>query len=421
MQKSRLSRIDNFKWIAALLVAANHTSPLENLSVSADFLLTRVLARIAVPFFLMVTGYFVLSPYASNAGEKKRGKLAQICDSNRVLRSIKKTALLYLAATVLYLPIQIYKFVQSMNTTAVTQGVAQNGATVAQETAQNGATTTQGAVDMIGAVLKSIFFDGTYYHLWYLPAVILGLGIVFLLLKYIPKQAMIVTVVLYVLGLLGDSYYGVTARIAPLKTIYDGIFTVFSYTRNGLFMAPLFLLLGREVAVRKQKYLDEEEDAEKEAYRNLWNALIALVFMSLEALLLLHGDMQKHDSMYLLLPVCMWYLFLFLTKEENRNAQNSYQETKEHGLESHGLEKRHTKQTNKGIFFYEGPMIFYIVHPFAILVVRALVKLTKLQIFLTIGTLYYPAVVGCGLCGTYLVLLGRKYVKKWWKGKKTCI
>ena len=43
---------------------------------------------------------------------------------------------------------------------------------------------------------------------------------------------------------MGDSYYGFAARVPFLKAFYEGLFTVSSYTRNGLFFAPLFLLLG---------------------------------------------------------------------------------------------------------------------------------------------------------------------------------
>ncbi len=50
--------LDIFRLIAAFLVVAIHTSPLSSLNETADFILTRIIARIAVPFFLMVTGYF---------------------------------------------------------------------------------------------------------------------------------------------------------------------------------------------------------------------------------------------------------------------------------------------------------------------------------------------------------------------------
>ena len=53
--------LDLFRLAAALLVVAIHTSPLTSINGEADFFFTRVLARIAVPFFLMVTGHFMLA------------------------------------------------------------------------------------------------------------------------------------------------------------------------------------------------------------------------------------------------------------------------------------------------------------------------------------------------------------------------
>ena len=55
-RKKRYDSLDWFRLAAAALVVAIHTSPLADVSADADFFLTRVLARIAVPFFFMVTG-----------------------------------------------------------------------------------------------------------------------------------------------------------------------------------------------------------------------------------------------------------------------------------------------------------------------------------------------------------------------------
>ena len=52
--------LDRFRLLAAVLVVCIHTSPLSSASPSWDFWLTRVLARTAVPFFFMVSGYFLL-------------------------------------------------------------------------------------------------------------------------------------------------------------------------------------------------------------------------------------------------------------------------------------------------------------------------------------------------------------------------
>lgn len=42
--------IDYFRFIAALLIIAIHTSPLGSFSETGDFMLTRIIARVAVPF-----------------------------------------------------------------------------------------------------------------------------------------------------------------------------------------------------------------------------------------------------------------------------------------------------------------------------------------------------------------------------------
>ena len=46
--------IDYMKFIAAFLVVAIHVSPLSGINENGDFILTRIIARIAVPFLFMV-------------------------------------------------------------------------------------------------------------------------------------------------------------------------------------------------------------------------------------------------------------------------------------------------------------------------------------------------------------------------------
>ena len=69
-EAKRQGGLDACKLLAALLVVAIHTSPLAELAPLGDFFLTRVLGRLAVPFFFMVTGHFVLGPVlAGRAGQ----------------------------------------------------------------------------------------------------------------------------------------------------------------------------------------------------------------------------------------------------------------------------------------------------------------------------------------------------------------
>ena len=89
MSKRNLKGIEYFRIAAAFLVVAIHTSPLASYSATADFIVTRVIARVAVPFFFMATGYFVLGGV-------------------NVRRSLKKLLIIYAASAALYLPVNVY-------------------------------------------------------------------------------------------------------------------------------------------------------------------------------------------------------------------------------------------------------------------------------------------------------------------------
>ena len=174
----RYGGLDAFKVIAALLVVAIHTSPLTTYSPDGDFLLTRSLARVAVPFFFMVTGQFVL-------GEVLQGRRP----FSALWRQVKKILLLYLVAVVLYLPVGLYA--------GHYQGLSPLSA------------------------LRLLLFDGTFYHLWYFPACATGLLLVYLLGRVLRGRGLLaVTGLLYLIGLFGDSYYGLTATLPPLAAAY---------------------------------------------------------------------------------------------------------------------------------------------------------------------------------------------------------
>lgn len=342
-QNMRIGKLDDFKWVAALLVAAIHTSPLESVSLTADFILTRVLARVAVPFFMMVTGYFVLYP-ATEEGSFRR-----------IWRSLRKTGFLYLAVTLLYLPVQAYRLMGGE------------------------------AEISVRVLCRTVFFEGTYYHLWYLPAVMLGLPICFMLLRFAGRYAYAAAVALYVVGLSGDSYYGLVCQVPALDRMYEGMFWIFSQTRNGLFMAPLFLLLGYRAA----------SEGKAKSAKNNWRCFwLCMLLMCAEGMLLHLYTQQEHNSMYLLLPVCMIFLF--------------------DGL----LSGSAVGNTERGRFYKIAPMLFYFLHPFVILLLRAFVKLTKLQFILEISPVYYLSVVAGSLCASYVVATALRHVCRFRRGRK---
>lgn len=171
---------------------AIHTSPLASFSAEADFFLTRILARTAVPFFLMVTGQFVLSDC-----------LFHPKDGNRFpWKYSGKIGLLYGVAALLYLPVGLYA----------------------------------GHYDDLSAasVIRMLLIDGPFYHLWYFPACITGVALVYGLRRFLSlRGTAVAAAVLYVIGLFGDSYYGLAAPGPhPVRYLRGGIPAVFLYTKR---------------------------------------------------------------------------------------------------------------------------------------------------------------------------------------------
>lgn len=356
-QGIRLKSLDDFKWLAAALVVAIHTSPLESINETADFLLTRVLARLAVPFFLMVTGYFVL--YGAYAAK----------DFSKVKKCLLKLLYLYLGTTLLYLPVRLYQFLGEwthLKKIVPMESLLQAG--------------------------RAFFFDGTYYHLWYLPAAALGLLLVWGGLSILGRTGTFICAwILYLIGLFGDSYYGVSAQIPLLNFLYEGIFKFSSYTRNGLFFSPLFLLLGYEAAIRTHLQTAPAGQPNENGHIRKESGLFffgTLLLMCGEGLGLHMLRWQRHDSMYLLLPFCMQGLFtlLLLCKGEGSKSKDFYS-------------KAQWKD-----FYEKGPILLYCLHPAVILILRGFVKVSGFRFMLTVSPLYYLIVLGGSLCLVYFCI-----------------
>ncbi len=337
--------LDRFRVAAAILVVAIHTSPLASINESADFFLTRVLARIAVPFFLMVTGHFVAARFLDSQQE-----------GNTALKKyLAKTSLLYVVCILLYLPIGIYAGHYKDMT--------------------------------VGGALRMLVFDGTFYHLWYFPAAILGLLLVYLMSRFLSLRIMtIVSFVLYVVGLFGDSYYGIAQKAPVVEGVYEFIFRISSYTRNGLFFAPVFLVMGMWAGTKaKRQELPEIPAGEPLTDRQeLLSDCMGLVFsffiMSGEAFLLRFFECQRHDSMYLMLIPTMYFLYQCLSAS-------------------------HTA-CNKG--FRTAAMWIYILHPGIIVLVRGAAKPLQLTKLLVENNLvHYLCVTLLSVMAGYLIVFIR--------------
>lgn len=341
MNNKNYTGIDCFRFISALLVISIHTSPLADFSETGDFILTRIIARIAVPFFMMTSGFFLFSGYQYN---------------NKKLTSfVKKTLLLYLTAILIYIPINIYNGYFSMD-------------------------------NLLPNIIKDIVFDGTLYHLWYLPASVIGALIVWFLVKrFNYSKALIITVILWIIGLFGDSYYGIAEKIYGVKYFYKLIFQISDYTRNGIFYAPVFFVLGGIISDKFRKNAINKNIISKKVLRkSICGFLISFTLMLAEALLLHHFKLQRHDSMYLFLLPCMWFLFYIILNFRGKRLE----------------------------YLRNLSLIIYIIHPLIIVLVRLYAKLSDMQKLLVDNSIVYFIIVCIVsvISGVLILLLMSRYM-----------
>lgn len=252
--------IEQFRVLLAMMVVAIHCLPLHRLWPDGDILITLTLFRIAVPFFFMISGYYVFSDLATQNSYPAR---------QRVWHFIKKQMQVYLIATLLFLPLAWYSGMLGLNMP-------------------------------LGTFIQTLLVNGILYHLWYFPAIITGsLLVMGLLVRFSFKQVFFMAIGLYVIGLGGDSWSGLAAQ-TPLASFYSLIFQLLAGTRNGIFFAPLFLLLG----VLARRFAQKSASPHRYSY-----LMISLICLLLESYLLHHFTTPKHDSMYIFLPFVLLFLF----------------------------------------------------------------------------------------------------------------
>lgn len=299
--------LDVFRLIASFMVVAIHVYPFVSLNENIDYIFTRVIFRIAVPLFLMITGYYVISKSINDIDVLKRFTL--------------KTIKLYLISILIFLPLNLYNHYFLDNSVVM--------------------------------ILKDIVINGTFYHLWYFPALILGLWITYFLIKYL-KQGFCISIILilYIIGLFGDTYYGIVSNIPILKQFYQFIFMISDYTRNGLFYVPMFLYIG---------YMSKNCENKLSYERNIIYIIIFLLLMIIEGYLLYYFNIPRHSSMYVFLLPLSYFIFNLLIFNY--------------------------KGQNKMVRDYA--TWIYILHPFFIVVVRVISKLIHLNILIDNSFIYY--------------------------------
>lgn len=282
MKRKTYEAIDIAKIVSALLVVCIHTFPLADISENANFVLVSILARLAVPFFFISSAYF----FFQKIDFKKTYRDPENIQVWK--RYLKRLLKIYVIWSILYLP---YNFVLI----------------------HNGGFTWMAVV----RYLRDFFFTGSYYHLWFLPALMFAVSLVYVLvLQLNVKKTIWISFLLYLIGMMGNLYPEFLQGIPGISTLYDAYLSVFVTTRNGLFFGMIFMSLGCYAA----RFPSKMEINKISLY-----SAISFVLLVIECLVLkLNGQIKDLSSMYLMLVPCVFLLFLRLLKVEMKHKPMYY-------------------------------------------------------------------------------------------------
>lgn len=259
--KKEYIAVDFLKFIAAYMVMSIHFLIFEDINKELNFWFIQVFCRLAVPFFFLVSGYF-----AAN----------KLQDKTKIILYLKRIFLMYVLYTIIYLPFLI------------------------EENQELGYTWAEICI----IFLKSFFLWGSYYHLWYFLALIVGILILYFMINYLQwtdKKILLITGILYGIGVLGNAYRNLWIKIPLIEWLFSSYESVFQTTRNGIFFAPFLLALGYYI----------RKNSDKIRYKNYWlYTILFFGFMNMEEFFARSITNHSGQSMLFITPFVVIMIFL---------------------------------------------------------------------------------------------------------------
>lgn len=255
--------VDVMKYIAAIMVICIHCGSIFSQEYT-DFFIKNIICRIAVPLFFISSAYFV-----------RKGSGKDPAYVNTYLKNLIKSYCLW---SIVFIPIGL-------------DWIHQN-------------------LDLAGyllpfALLYGLIHIGTYYHLWYVPAMILAIYLVNKLIKrFSYKSLFIAATLLFLFGSM-ESYYGLLQN-GWLKEFFDVFIKVVFTTRSGILYGMIFTLMGFYI-YNHQKYLFSIS-----AYMPILT-FISLFLLIVEGSCLYYIERLDMNFMLMLLPFSFFFFLWILT------------------------------------------------------------------------------------------------------------
>lgn len=263
--------IDIAKFICAILVIAIHSAPFGSDALILNYSLKHYIARIAVPFFFVASGffYFKSNDYHDYNTTKAKKYLARLF-------------FLYAFWCLVYFPYHIDACFKN----------------------------SKGMVHGVLIYLKSFVFEGGHFHLWYVISLFFAILILSIFIKCRMKinHVLVISVVLYCIGLLGQGYSFLLNPLREYSVIWNALVfikKIIGTTRNGLFEGLLFVTMGLILATYKNNLASK---------KNLLLFFFSMIGVGFEILFIHFVGGKIENDFYIFLAPAVWFLFLYVSR-----------------------------------------------------------------------------------------------------------
>lgn len=239
-------RIDYFRIVLSLLVITPHAQPLFSEDSLAGWLISNGISRIAVPCFFIISGYFLH---------------LKIDDNHAIKKYLSHILLVYTVWSVVYFP------------------------------------TYYQTIELRSLITFALM---GYYHLWFLPALIIGILLLIIFKKFIKNDhyLLVIGIILYLTGYIMEN------SGFPYRSFY-----------NGIFMGYPFIVLGY--------YLQNNNIAEKIKKRYLY-LLLLLTFVTLFIESYWGFKAEMYHNIFISLYIICPLLFICILKGSNYVVTQDY-------------------------------------------------------------------------------------------------
>lgn len=279
MNKKEDSAIDIAKFICSILIVSIHTQPFIDFSEVFSCYFENVFSRMAVCLFFVISGYYFFKGIDFENGKIKKSKE----NRKRLFKYVSRVFILYAVWSFIYLLWMIPEWYQT------------------------GWLSINAFIDF-GI---SFFFIQSYYHLWFLLSLIYAIPIMYLLLRFVKfKYFMVISFIIYVFGVMSDSYSFIGL---PTNNFMQTVAEVFPRLRTVIFCVIPLLTISI-VADRIKLSVS----------KGICFALLFFVGYSAEAMLIYNFTDNKDNFTFILLTIPTALIIFIALKFMNTEIKCGY-------------------------------------------------------------------------------------------------